>query len=154
MALSKQVKGQSSVEYLVIVALTFAVIVPVAYLFYHYSIDSTYEIKDSQVVEMGRDIVDSSQAIYYSGRGSKTVLELTVPDNIYNVSIIDGRELIFTMHTPVGFTEVVFFSKVNISGKSSDCTSNVCKLPDLVQPGAIKMKLEAQNENTVTLSTI
>jgi len=154
MGLSSQAKAQSSVEYLVIVALTFAIIVPAAYIFYNYSLESTNEIKDSQVLEIGRTVIDSAQAIYYSGQGSKTVVELRIPDNVYNVSILDGRELSFTLRTPFGLSDAVFFSKVNISGISSNCYANACLIPELTVPGTLKLKIEAQNQDTVTLIPI
>src|SRR3990167_5412912 len=99
---SHQVKAQSSLEYLLIVALTFAIIVPTTYLFYNYSRESSQEITDAQITKLGRSIVDSAESIFYSGQGSKTVLELNIPDSVYSALIIDGRELVFNVTTTFG----------------------------------------------------
>ena len=58
-------------EYLLVVALTFAIIVPTTYLFYNYSKESSQEITDAQVAQLGRSIVDAAESILYSGKGSK-----------------------------------------------------------------------------------
>ena len=47
-------------EYLLVVALTFAIIVPTTYLFYNYSKESSQEITDAQVAQLGRSIVDAA----------------------------------------------------------------------------------------------
>src|SRR3989338_11308329 len=113
--------GQSSLEYLMIVAITFLVIVPTTYLFYSYSRESGQEITDSQITKMGRNMVDAAESIFYSGQGSKTVLDLDVPESVHNVTIISGREIVFKTLTNSGFTEIVFFSQVNITASSSNC---------------------------------
>ena len=61
-----QNKAQSSLEYLLVVALTFAIIVPTAYLLYSYSKESTREIKDSQIAQIGKTIVDAAEVIFYA----------------------------------------------------------------------------------------
>ena len=118
---SHQVKGQSSLEYLLIVALTFAIIIPTTYLFYSYSKESSQEINDAQVTKLGRTLIDTSESIFYSGQGSKTVLQLNVPDNVAGAAIIDGRELIINITTSFGTNEIIFFSSVNITTTSLNC---------------------------------
>src|SRR3989338_10663579 len=117
-------KAQSSLEYLLVVALTFVIIVPTTYLFYNYSKESSQEITDAQITKLGRSIVDSAESIFYSGQGSKTVLELNVPENVYSAQIIDGREFVFNVTTTFGISEIVFFSSVNMS-TPSNCNANV-----------------------------
>lgn len=147
-------KGQGSLEYILIVALTLVVIVPAAYLFYNYSRQSSEEFKDSQLTKIGRDIVDTAQSIFYSGQGSKTELDLNIPDNVISAVIIDSKELVFNVTTNVGITEIVFFSSVNITTLSSNCNNNICNLRQLATPGMEKLKIEATSSNVVTLQVI
>ena len=149
-----KLKGQSSLEYLLIIALTFAIIVPTTYLFYNYSKESGQEITDAQITNLGRSIVDTAALIFYSGQGSKTVLELNIPDNIVSAEIIDGRELVFNMTTSFGVSEIVFFSSVNITTTGSNCNANVCKLPDLASPGIKKVKIEAISKDSSSITTV
>src|SRR3989338_595195 len=142
-------KGQSSLEYLMIVALTFAIIVPTTYLFYNYSKESGEEIIDAQITKIGKSVVDAAESIFYSGQGSKTVLELNIPDNIDSALIIDGKELVFNMTTNVGVSEIVFFSSANITTISYNCNANICSIPELASSGLKKVKLEVIDENSV-----
>ena len=147
-------KSQTSLEYLLIIALTFAIIVPTTYLFYNYAKESNQEISDSQITKLGKSIVDSAESIFYSGQGSKTVLELNVPDNVKAVQIIDGRELIFNVSTSFGTSEIVFFSKVQITTLNANCIVNICKIPELASSGLKNVKVEAVNQTTVMVQVI
>ena len=140
-------KGQSSLEYLLIVALTFAIIVPTTYLFYNYSKESSQDIADSQIIQFGRTLVDAAETIFYSGQGSRTVLDMNVPEKIVGAVIIDGRELVLNMSTPSGISEIVFFSSVNLTTIGPNCDRNVCKIPEFMTPGLKKVKVEAINES-------
>lgn len=146
-------KAQSSLEYLLVVALTFAIIVPTTYLFYNYSKESSQEINDAQVTKLGRSIVDAAESIFYSGQGSKTTIELIIPDSIQSVVIIDGREIVFNMTTSFGVSEIVFFSSVNLTANGS-CNANVCNVPGLSSSGLKKVKIEAISRNSVNIGTI
>ncbi len=146
-------KAQSSLEYLLVVALTFAIIVPTTYLFYNYSKESSQEITDAQVTKLGRIIVDAAESIFYSGQGSKTTLELTIPDNIQSVVIIDGREIVFNITTSFGISEIVFFSSANLT-TNGDCIANVCNIPGLANSGLKKVKIEMISSDSVDVQTI
>ena len=146
-------KAQSSLEYLLVVALTFAIIVPATYLFYNYSKESSQEITDAQVTKLGRIIVDAAESIFYSGQGSKTTLELAIPDNIQSVVIIDGREIVFNITTSFGISEIVFFSSVNLT-TNGDCNANVCNITGLANSGLKKVKIEMISSDSVEVQTI
>ena len=146
--------GQSSMEYLLVVALTFVIIVPTTYLFYSYSKESSTELSDAKITQLGRSIIDAAESIYYSGEGSKTVLELNMPDNIESAIIIDGRELVFNIKTGFGVSEIVFFSSVTITTTPSDCNGNICNLPELGSPGLKKIKIESIPGGSVIIETI
>ena len=146
-------KSQSSVEYLIIVALTFVIIVPTTYLFYTYSQQSTDELSDSQLTKIGRNIVDTTESVYYSGLNSKAVLDFNLPENVQSVIIIDGRELVFNMSTHFGVSEVVFFSSINMTTDGSNCNANVCSLPELRTGGRKKLRIEAINPSSVIVNS-
>ena len=144
-------KSQSSLEYLLVVALTFAIMVPTTYLFYNYSRESGQEITDAQITKLGRSIVDTSESIFYSGQGSKTTIEMNIPNNVANARIIDGKELSFNTTTAFGASEIVFFSSVNMTAAS--CNANICNLPELAGSGLKKIRIEAIG-NSVRIEVI
>jgi hypothetical protein len=147
-------KAQSSLEYMLIVALTFTIIIPATYLFYNYSKDSSQEITDAQITKLGRNLVDSAEKIYYSGLGSKTTIDFNIPDGVTSAVIIDGKELVFNITSTIGTTEIVFFSAVNVSTSPQYCTGNVCSLPGLSSPGLKKVKVEAATRDSVRIDSI
>ena len=141
--MEKSSKSQASLEYLLIISLTLGIIVPTTYMFYNYSKASSQELVDAQLVKLGRTLIDTSETIFYTGEGSKTVLEINVPDNVVNVQIFDGRELVFNITTNFGDEEIVFISNVNLSTTGSNCIANVCKLPELSNSGLKKVRIRA-----------
>jgi hypothetical protein len=151
---SLQVKGQSSLEYLLIVGLTFAIIVPTTYLFYNYSKESSQEIADAQIIQFGRTLVDTAESIFYSGQGSKTVLDMNVPEKITSAVIIDGKEFVLNMSTSFGISEIVFFSSVSITAIDPYCNGNICNIPEFTIPGLKKIKVEAISSDSVRIEVI
>ncbi len=141
-------KAQSSLEYLLVVALTFIIIIPTTYLFYSYSKESTQEIKDAQITKIGTTIIDSAKFIFYSGEGSKTELEFNIPDNVNSVNIFDERELVFNIETEFGNSDIVFFSNVPIKKADADRFNN------LAESGLKKVKIEAIKESGSGIITI
>ena len=111
-------KAQSAIEYLMIIALTLGIIVPTSYLFFSYSSESNIQIVDAQITEIGRTIIDTAEYVYFSGAGSKIVLEINIPKSVYGVEISANRELVFRLFSEIsttGETEAVFFSSVPIT---------------------------------------
>ncbi len=147
-------KAQSSLEYLLVLALTLGILVPTTYLFYNYSKQSGNDIKDSQITRLGKSIIDSAETVFYSGINSKTVLELNVPDNVISAVIIDGRELVFNMTSSLNLTEIVFFSNVNLTTDKKDCNYNICKIAGLGSVGLKKVKIEAVAKDTVNITVL
>lgn len=151
--LCHNMKAQSSLEYMLVIAITFAIIVPTTYLFYSYSKGSSEEVKDSQIINIGRSIIDTAQTIFYSGQGSKATLELNVPDNIESAKIIDNRELVFKLITSLGTSDIVFFSST-VKLTTSGCTSSACEIPQLASSGLKKVKLEVINKDSVKIEVV
>lgn len=140
--------AQSALEYLMIIALTFAIIVPTVYLFFTYARESNIKIIDSQIDRIGRNIVNTAESIYYSGEHSKTILEFNMPDNIEEVNILSNRELVFTIVTEFGNTDIVFFSDVNIISDDCDALFEECSLSSIASKGFQKVKIESVTDGT------
>ena len=164
MAKSCHRKGQGSLEYLLVIAVTFLIIVPTAYLFYNYSRQTNKELEDSQIIKLGNNIIDAAASIYYSGEDSKTTVELTMPENVFETQIVDGRELVMKVHSEVGDSDLIFFTPGTIKFTTNvHCVAGECTVvptikkgdPDadmdkLGSPGFKKVKLEAKREKGST----
>ena len=147
-------KGQSSLEYLLIIDLTLGIIVPTTYIFYNYSVESSQEISDAHVMKIGTSVIDAAESMFYSGLGSRTTLELNIPQNAKSVQIVDGKELIFNITSNIGVSEILFFSKVNITTLNSNCVINVCSIPELGSPGIKNVKIESVSKESVSIDVV
>ena len=136
-------KAQSSLEYLLIVALVLGLIIPITYLFFRYGSQSNEQIIDSQINQIGNTIVDTAEIVYYSGEGAKIILELKIPESIDSVDILGDRELVFTRSSEIGENQMVFFSSVDIPIKS-----DAASLLYLANSGLKRIRIQAVDPGT------
>ena len=130
-------------EYLIVVGLAFLVMVPATYFFFNFSKESGEEISFYQFEAIGRSVVDTSESLFYTGEGSKTVLKVNVPDGIEKAYIIQGRELVFNVSSSAGYSEILFISRVNLT-TGQDCSSS-CLVEALSESGVRSIRIEALN---------
>ncbi|HYD02844.1 MAG TPA: hypothetical protein VEC16_00945 [Alphaproteobacteria bacterium] len=109
-------KAQVSVEYLIIIGVSFAILIPGSYFFYGYSKNSNEAAVRSQINQMGNSIITNAESIYGLGEGSLVTLELRYPRNIRDVYILSDNELVIRYELSSGINEAVFFSKIPLSG--------------------------------------
>ena len=108
-------KAQVAVEYLFILALALAIIIPGSVLFLNYSQESNEKIINSQINQIGDNIIDQAENIFTIGKESWITLEISIPEKVTKMYIIDD-ELVIEYNTKSGITEAVFFSGVPIQG--------------------------------------
>ena len=108
-------KSQISVEYMLVIGFATLMTIPLLLIYYTYSSDSSDSVAASQALQIARNIVDSSESVYYLGKPSQTTIKLNFPDKIDSINV-SGREVVFKMKTKNGVTDVVQVSAVNISG--------------------------------------
>ncbi len=93
-------KAQFSMEHLMTVAIAMITLLPIIYLFYSYSQESTEDIKSSKLDSLARTIINNAESVYYLGSPSKVTLQDNMPPGVTNVSIIQDNvnahyELVF-----------------------------------------------------------
>jgi hypothetical protein len=141
-------KGQPALEYLMIIALVLGIIVPTSYFLFRNASESNVEIVYSQIAQIGNSVIDTAEIVYFSGEGSKIVLELKMPVGVANAKILANRELVFDISTDLGTNEQVFYSSVTIplisDDGSAECVNNGnCDLSYLVGEGLKKITIQA-----------
>ncbi len=105
-------RAQAAIEYLLLVAVVLAVLVPASYMFYDYSKQSSTEIKTSQVNKIGNEIVDRAEEVYYMGPPATVKFEAQMPDNVRGMWIAttpNGYVLVFNVTTDTGYINQVAF---------------------------------------------
>src|SRR3989344_5190731 len=112
---SPSAKSQASMEFLIVIGIAFLVIVPATYFFLNFSRESAEEISFYQLEAIGRSMIDTSESLFYTGEGSKTILSVNMPNGIEGATIIDKREMVFNISTAAGYSDFVFISRVNLT---------------------------------------
>ncbi len=65
--MKKEVKAQSVLQYLMISILALVIVISTTYLFSSYASESNVQIVESQINQMGRNIMDTAETVYFSG---------------------------------------------------------------------------------------
>ena len=108
--------GQASFEAIAVLSLLFVILLPVIVVLYSYVGKTANSMRNTQLDVIGNDILSAAETTYYLGSPSRLTLEETFPAGITNLSILGGRELVFTMQDA---GEIVFFSDVPLEGTFS-----------------------------------
>jgi len=112
-------RGQASLEYVLIVAFTFAVLIPGIYFLYTYTLSSSSEIGSAQYTKLGQEMLAMAAQTRAQGKGSWLTLEASVPDTVIDINVsASGEELVIRFRTTEGESSVVFFSDVNLSAQN------------------------------------
>ncbi|MBN2454172.1 hypothetical protein JXB11_01365 [Candidatus Woesearchaeota archaeon] len=114
-------KGQVSVEQLILTVVIMMMIVPAGYVFYKYSERSSRQIGESQLDRLGHEIVTAAERTYYMGEPSRVTLQGTMPDHVTSVRTYSEwdnsiNEIIFTVEVEGRESEFVYPSPVNLKG--------------------------------------
>lgn len=156
-------KGQSSVEYIFIVAFALAIIIPAAVLFYRYSADSQENLAASQITRIGNDIVDSAELMFSVGENSWQTLELTVPNQVQSMTIV------YDVSGATNLTEVairfgdgssstaLFFTPIplrNVSPSDPTYTSCVAGCQVYLSPGLNKIRVSSHPSDVVIIDVL
>ena len=107
-------KGQSSIEYLVIIGIVIIAISVVANLAWQENEISTRVYKANIAVN---SIASTADNLYAQGPGSKTTLHVIVPSGYSSSgSSIGNKQIVFSVNTPGGDMDIFAVTKANISG--------------------------------------
>lgn len=108
-------RSQVSVEYALVIGFSLLLIIPIIILFYENSGYLNDRVNMNQAHSIARKIVDTSESVYYLGAPTFSILKLSMPDKINNITI-GQNEFVFNIETSTSNTEIVQISAVNITG--------------------------------------
>ena len=142
--LKRNKRGQSSVEYLSIVAIALMVLIPGSYLFLNYSRGATDQVSSSQLNLAGVEIISEAEKMYVLGTNSWVTLEISLPGIFLDAGINDAKEMFFRYSSGVGESTVVFFPVgFNISNSTTPCMGS-CDLN--FTPGVNRVRIQSQGQ--------
>ena len=130
--------AQVSMEFLMVVAITFLFTIPLIVLFLKESQSAGEQVSLSQVSQIARRVVSAAESVYAYGEPTSTVLKVYMPMGV-NSSSISGNELIFVVNHEGSMVSIEEPATMNLSGNLS------------VNPGIHNIRVTAAN-NTVVIS--
>ena len=126
-------KSQVSIEYLIIVGFVTFVLLSILAVAFLYSGTIKDQIKITQLTNFANKVTSSAEAVFYSGKPSKTTITTYLPEGILSASIVENS-LLFSIQTSSGVNIISFSSNVPISGTLSST------------PGIKKIQITAQDD--------
>lgn len=136
-------------EYTLVIALLFVLLIPGVYLYYTYSQTSIQEISSAKITDIGNSIINNAENSYYLGKGSKITLDVNMPNGLTNMSINCDN----ITSSPPRYCEVVFqllgVNEIVYSTKAPMMVKNMPVYPgyfteDQISAGAKRIIIETQ----------
>lgn len=112
------VRGQTSIEYISIVALVLVITIPLVVIFYDKMSETESAINFNQAEQIVNRIADNAQNIFYLGEDAKTTLKVTMPKHVTDFSI-GNNEVVLVVQSKGKNTDIVAYTPVNVSGNVS-----------------------------------
>ncbi len=132
-----------------IIAFTFAVLIPGIYFFYSYSQGSSSSLSSSQYNKLGQEMLSTSFKALAQGSGSWLTLDAIIPSNVEAINVTGGgKELVVQYGTNAGATEAVFFSDVTLTTVSGGDGSIFL---NAAHSGRATFRFTASDSDTVTI---
>ncbi len=106
--------AQISFEYMAIVALALAILIPLSFFVFNHSETQT---RSKQAEIAVNSLTTAADSLYAQGRGAKTTLQIFLPDGYdYQKSFISNRTISIKVNTANGAFDVVGKTRGNVSG--------------------------------------
>jgi hypothetical protein len=139
-------RGQISVEYLIIIGIALGILIPGILFFYTYSQSSEGSTTNAHLNDVGLKMVATAKGTYAQGIGAWQTLEVTLPPEVTRV-YVSGTELVFVYDTPSGLSEAVFFSTINMTSPTTD--GNITA----VHPGVTRFRFTSEGPRVLINET-
>lgn len=109
-------RGQISVEFLMITAISLTIIGASAFVLLDYTRSASDQTGLQQVADIGYRVVSEAQNVYVYGDQSFVTVETSLPEGIRDIYVVDNSTLVFELATSRGAVTVPVFSDVPLSG--------------------------------------
>ena len=109
------VKGQFSMEFLIVLGFAFLMTIPLIALFYQQSDNLNKDISGSQIDKVASEIRDAADEVFYLGSPSKKTITVYIPKEVDVITIVNNT-IIFAVTSSGNDYEVVKWSSANLTG--------------------------------------
>ncbi|MGM5480327.1 MAG: hypothetical protein ACQESC_02600 [Nanobdellota archaeon] len=155
---TKSTKGQSSIEYLFIVAIALLLIVPGTALFYQHSRNSQQSIEHSQLSTTGYDLIKTGEMIYSIGENSWQTIEITFPESVHSLTAYTVNNSLSELELTYGskpYSHIVFFTSnplLNSTANNASSCFEGCPIP--IHTGLTSIRVESGTSGEIRYRVI
>lgn len=103
-------------EYLLVVAFGFLLLVPIVLISMTQSSRFTSDVTAAQIQKVGRELTDAVDSVYYAGPPTKRTMQLYFPVGIRNVTLSNST-IIFRVSGSSGAYDYPVFAATNVTGE-------------------------------------
>lgn len=136
---TKGCKGQAATEYLMIMGISLAILIPLFAFVQDYTYRSKIDMRVNSLEDSLQSLADTSDMVYYQGYPAKITVNIYMPEGVVETDI-SQRTLSATLQTPSGKNDILAVTDAPVNGS----------LP--VEAGGYKMEVRALEEGYVNIS--
>jgi hypothetical protein len=114
----REVRGQSSIEFLMITGIGLLLITSVSFFFLQQSRSTADTTRLQQATDAGNTILGQALYVYSLGANSWVTVEISIPDDVLAIYTVENRTLVFDVGTRDGMVSQPVFSGVPVAGAS------------------------------------
>jgi uncharacterized protein (UPF0333 family) len=89
-------RGQVSIEYLMIVGFAFLMLIPLILVYYQSQADFTERITSAQADKIANEVVSAADEVFYLGPPSKKTFSIYMPGDVTSIEIANSYVLVNT----------------------------------------------------------
>jgi len=133
-------KGQTGLEFMLIMAISLAILIPLYAYMTSYSNQTRQDLKFKALEDNLESLAEAADIVYSQGYPAKMTINFYVPESAKNFSIINDRVIV--MH--LGYTNI----GTDIAAKSEAIVNGT--IP--INPGNYRVSVTAQKDGWVNIS--
>lgn len=107
-------KSQVAVEYLVVLGIALALLIPTVYFFYNTTSTASQSMDAQQIGRIGYEIIANAESVYAMGEPSWVTMDIRLPDSFITGIIVDEKELVLTFRRSGRRSDITILSTVPI----------------------------------------
>lgn len=146
-------RGQMSVEYVMILGMVFAILIPAVIFVYAYSQTSASKVEAAQYAKLGQELQTAAIQTAALGKDSWITVDVTSPKSLHDINVTGGgHELTLSYNSVAGPTAVVYYTAMKL--QSAQCGNDCSIFSGEHRGGHNSFRFTTTGKSEVTISDV
>lgn len=137
-------KAQASLEYMVMLALSLGIFAAILYVVSTLLSTSSIQIGIDSSIRASNRMREAADFVYVHGHPSKMQINVYIPPNVEEVSILDNKTINIKVSIKNAYTDIYDMAKGNIAGDIST----------MAREGYYVVSVESNEDNTINITVL